>query len=470
MAMGHGDRLSGVDAAFLEMETTTLHMHVGGVFLLEPGPDSTFTFDRFQRLVRSRLHLVPRYRQIVADTPLGLAQPIWVDDPDFDLAYHVRHAALPRPGGLDQLLEYAGRILSRQLDRSKPLWEAYVVDGLEDGRIALITKNHHAMIDGVAGVDIVGVLLDADPASPDELPRAQAWEPRPRPGGVERTTEAVRELASQPAALAGRAKRIVDRPVDVLRRTAAVGQGITSMATRGLSGGLAGKSVLNQAPGISRRFVVEQLDLGEVKEVKNALGGTVNDVLLAVSGDMLGRYLRSRGERTSGKELRIMVPVSVRTTGDHDNQVTAVFVDVPVGEMDPVERLGIVSQRMGNVKSTHQAVGADFLLNLTGFAPPTIHAAAARLATQARLFNVLVTNVPGPQVPIYSLGARLVGGFPFVPLAATQSLAIGLVSLDGTVNVGFTADYDAMPDVSALPDLLSSSLAELLESARAVRA
>ncbi|MBY5163556.1 WS/DGAT/MGAT family O-acyltransferase [Salsipaludibacter albus] len=466
--MGHGDRLSAVDAAFLEMETPTQHMHVGGLFLFEPGPDSTFTFDRFQRLVRSRLHLVPRYRQTIAWTPLGLAQPIWVDDPAFDLAYHVRHAALPRPGGIDQLLEYAGRILSRPLDRSKPLWEAYVVEGLEDGRIALVTKNHHAMIDGVAGVDIVGVLLDDDPVTPAELPRPQAWEPRRAPGGLERTTDAVRELVRQPASVVSRARRVAERPVDVLRRTAAVGQGIASMATSGLSGGLAGKSVLNQAPGISRRFVVEQLDLGEIKEVKNALGGTVNDVVLAVCGDMLGRFLRARGERTAGDDLRIMVPVSVRTTANHDNQVTAVFVDVPVGEMDPVERLASVTRRMGDVKSTHQAVGADFLLSMTGFAPPTIHAAAARVASGARLFNVVITNVPGPQHPIYALGARLVGGFPFVPLAATQSLAIGLVSLDGIVNVGFTADYDALPDVSAMPEMVRASLEDLVACARAV--
>ncbi len=466
--MGHGDRLSPVDAAFLRMETPHLHMHVGGLFILEPGPRSTFTFDRFQRYVRSRLHLVPRYRQRIAGTPLNLAQPTWEDDPGFDLAYHVRHAALPRPGGMDQLLEYASRILSRQLDRDKPLWELYVVEGLEDGNIALVTKNHHAMIDGLAGVDILGVLMDAEDEAPDELPRAEAWEPHPRRGDLQRTVDAVEHLATQPSALVGRVRSLADRPLDVARRTVAVGQGLTHLATTGLSGGLATKSILNQAPGISRRFAVEQLDLDEVKEVKNAFGATVNDVVLAVCGDMLGRYLRYRRESTERLDLRVMVPVSVRTSSDHDNQVTAVLVDLPVGEMDPVERLRAITRRMGDVKGSHSAVGADFLLNLTGFAPPTIHALGARLAVSTRLFNTVITNVPGPQFPVYALGARLVGGYPFIPLAATQSLAIGLVSLDGVIHTGFTSDYDALPDVSVLPEYLRESLAELVASARAV--
>jgi diacylglycerol O-acyltransferase len=467
MAMGHGDRLSAVDAAFLRMEAPTLHMHVGGVFLLEPGEDSTFTFDRFQRLVRSRLHLVPRYRQRIADTPLGLAQPTWVDDPTFDLAYHVRHAALPRPGGMDQLLEYAGRILSRPLDRDKPLWELYVIDGLEDGRIAIVGKNHHAMIDGMAGVDILGVLLDTDPHAPDELPRTQPWEPHAPPGGFDRAVGAVRDLATAPSELVGRARSLAERPRDVAMRTLAVGSGLTHLVR---TGGIAQNTILNRRPGISRRLAVEQMDLDEVKEVKNAFRATVNDVVLAVCADVLGRYLRSRGESTRRLELRVMVPVSVRTSADHDNQVTAVLVDLPVDEMDPVARLRTIASRMGDVKKSHSAAGADFILNMAGFAPPTIHALGARLAVQARLFNTVITNVPGPQFPVYALGARLVGVYPFVPLAATQSLAIGLVSLDGVIHTGFTADYDALPDVSKLPGYLRGALQDLLDSARALAA
>ena len=468
MAQGHGDRLSALDTGFLELETPTQHMHVGGVFIFRPGPSSTFTFERFQRLVRSRLHLVPRYRQKLAASPLRLAHPTWVDDPHFDIAYHVRHAALPRPGGEDQLLEYAGRILSRPLDRDRPLWELYVIEGLEDGDIALVSKNHHAMIDGMAGVDIIGVLMDLDPDGPGEIPPPSPWEPQPTPSAVRRAASAVAHAATSPAELVGAAKGVVEAPREVATKAVAVGKGLVSTTTSLL--GLAPRSVLNQAPGMSRRMALHQVELDRVKAVKNAFGTTVNDVVLAMVGDALGRYLRHRHQSTRGLELRAMVPVSVRSGGPttSGNQVTSVFVDLPVDEMDPVARLRIISDRMGNVKSSHSAVGADWLLNMSGFAPPTLAAAAARLAAQTRLFNVLVTNVPGPQFPVYALGARLVGAFPFVPLAATQSLAFGMISLDGQIHIGLTADYDALPDVSIIPGYLASATDDLEASARAL--
>ncbi|HKJ57225.1 MAG TPA: wax ester/triacylglycerol synthase family O-acyltransferase [Nitriliruptoraceae bacterium] len=461
MAQGHGDRLSGLDTAFLELETPTQHMHVGGVFLFRPGPDSTFTFEHFQRLVRSRMHRVPRYRQKLAWPPLGMAHPMWVDDPNFDLAYHVRHAALPRPGGQDQLLEYAGRILSRQLDRQRPLWELYVVEGLENGDIAIIGKNHHAMIDGMAGVDITAILLDTEVLGPDDITRPQPWDPLPTPSSLSQVSSVVRGVASSPSEMAMVAKGVVDAPLDVAAKAVAVGRGLVSTTSSLL--GLAPRSVLNQAPGISRRMAIQRIELDRIKKIKNAFGTTVNDVVLATVGDALGRYLRHRHQVTTNVELRAMVPVSVRS-GDptaHGNQVTSVFVDLPVGEMDPVARLRTISERMGNVKASHSAVGADFLLNLAGFAPPTLHALGARAASQTRLYNVLVTNVPGPQVPLFTLGARLVGAHPFVPLAATQSLGIGLISLDGMVHIGLTADYDALPDVSIIPDLLAGAAGDL---------
>ncbi len=469
MAQGHGDRLSALDTAFLELETPTQHMHVGGVFLFRPERDSDFTFEHFQRLVRSRLHLVPRYRQKLAFPPLGMTHPMWVDDPNFDIAYHVRHAALPRPGGRDQLLEYAGRILSRQLDRQRPLWELYVVEGLEDGDIAIIGKNHHAMIDGMAGVDIVTMLLDPEPVRSDDIPRAQPWDPLPTPSSLSQMSSAVKGVATSPSELVGVAKGVVDAPLDVAARAVAVGRGLVSTTSSLL--GLAPRSVLNQAPGISRRMALQQLDLDRIKHVKNAFGTTVNDVVLAIVGDALGRYLRHRHQVTTNVELRAMVPVSVRSDDPavHGNQVTSVFVDLPVGEMDPVARLRTISDRMGNVKSSHSAVGADFLLNLSGFAPPTLHALAARAASQTRLYNVLVTNVPGPQLPLYTLGARLVGAHPFVPLAATQSLGIGLISLDGMIHFGLTADYDALPDVSIIPGQLAAAADDLEACALALQ-
>lgn len=461
MAQGHGDRLTALDTAFLELEAPTQHMHVGGIFVFRPGDASTFTFERFQRLVRSRLHLVPRYRQRLSRTPLGLAHPIWVDDADFDIAYHVRHAALPRPGGRDQLLEYAGRILSRQLDRQRPLWELYVVEGLDNGDIALIGKNHHAMIDGMAGVDVITVLLDNDSVSVDDIPPAQHWDAAPTPTSLLRMSSAVKELATSPSEIVGVARSVVEAPREVAARAVSVGRGIVSTTSSLLR--RTPRSVLNQAPGVSRRMALHQIELERVKAIKNAFGTTVNDVVLSLVGDALGRYLRHRHQATRNVELRAMVPVSVHTAAamTHGNQVTSVFVDLPIGEMDPVARLRIIADRMSDVKASHSAVGADFLLNMSGFAPPTLHALGARVATQTRLYNVLITNVPGPQAPMFSLGARLVGAYPFVPLAATQSLAVGLISLDGTIHVGLTADYDALPDVSILPDLLAGATDDL---------
>lgn len=466
MSKGHADRLTALDAAFLNMEGPTQHMHVGGVFVFRPEGDAAFDFHEFQRLVRSRLHLVPRYRQRLSLPPLGLGQPSWIDDPSFDLAYHLRHAALPRPGGRDQLLDYAARILSRQLDRDRPLWELYVVEGLDAGDVAMIGKNHHAMIDGLAGVDIMNVLLDPQ-ADADEIPPPRPWDPRPAPSSVARMVAAVGSVAARPTEVVDAARRAVNGPLEVVQRAAAVGRGMVSTATSLF--GPAPRSVLNQEPGMQRRMALQEIELARVKEIKDAFDTTVNDVVLAVVADVLGRYLRHRHQQTDGVELRAMVPVSVRT-GDMatGNDVTSVFVDLPVGEMDPVARLRRVAGRMGNLKASHSAMGADALLNLSGFAPATLQAMAARVAASQRLYNVLVTNVPGPQVPVHALGARLVGAYPFVPLAGTQALGIGMISLSGTMHVGFTADYDALPDVSIMPHLMAEAVADLAAAAAAM--
>ncbi|MFP5308645.1 MAG: WS/DGAT/MGAT family O-acyltransferase [Actinomycetes bacterium] len=471
MPQQHGDRLSATDAAFLHMETPTQHMHVGGVFLFE-APPTEFDFQRFTALVRSRLHLVPRYRQKLAWAPLNLANPIWVDDPDFDIAYHVRHAALPRPGGMPELMEYAARILSRQLDRDRPLWELYVIEGLEDGRIALLGKNHHAMIDGVAGLDIATVMLDLTPDGSETIPDPQPWTPQPAPSGYELAASAVADLLRSPSELVDSVRRVADAPRNAAGRALRVGRGLVSVARANLSKP-APRSLLNQPPGRHRRFAIQRIALDDVKTVKNAFGTTVNDVVLAMVADATGRYLRHRGADTDGVWLRAMVPVSVRQSGQEGalgNEVVSVFVSLPMFEMDPVERLEVCHAAMADVKQSHHAVGAGFLIGLTDFAPPTIHAMASRLAARARLFNFLVTNVPGPQIPIYCLGGRLLGAFPFAPLSATQSYAVGLTSIDGWMNFGITADYDAVPDVERVTGYLKGALADLLASAEAVDA
>jgi diacylglycerol O-acyltransferase / wax synthase len=472
---GHGERLASVDAAFLEMETPRLHMHVGGLLIFDappPPPDGAEVsgFARFLALIGSRLHLVPRYRQKLAVPPLGLGNPVWIDDPDFDLSYHVRHAALPQPGTMAQLTEYAARILSRPLDRDRPLWETYVIEGLEEGRFAILSKSHHAMIDGLAGMDIATVMLDLEPDA-SAVPAAPApWAPSPTPSSAHLAFGAVRDLASSPADLLRTGRRVIEAPTKTAARALEVGRGVASVARANLLKP-APRSLLNQAPGPHRRLAVQRISLAEVKAIKDAFGTTVNDVVLAMVADATGRYLRSRGARTDRVWLRAMVPVATRdASGAHalGNNVVSVFVDLPMGEMDPVERLRVCHEAMAEVKSSHHAVGAGFLIGLTQFAPPTIHAMASRAAARSRLFNFLVTNVPGPQLPIYCLGARLLGFFPFTPLAATQAYAVGLTSVDGWLNFGITADYDALPDVERVTGFLVESVEELARSAEAV--
>jgi diacylglycerol O-acyltransferase / wax synthase len=466
----HGDRLSSVDAAFLNMETPRLHMHVGGLFVFDAPPDGEFDHTRFLDLIRSRLHLVPRYRQKLVFPPLQLGNPVWVDDPDFDLSFHVRHAALPRPGTTAQLTEYCARILSRQLDRGKPLWELYVIEGLEEGRFALLGKSHHAMIDGLAGMDIATVMLDLAPDQSEPVPPPVPWAPARSPSRSALVADAVRELASSPANLLQSGRRVVSAPTNSAKRVLQVGRGVASVARANLLRP-APRSLLNQPPGPHRRFAIQRIPLEQVKDVKNAFGTTVNDVVLSAVADATGRYLRARGARTDGLWLRAMVPVSTRAGTDSHalgNEVVSVFVDLPVFEMDPVERLRVCHEQMREVKSSHHAVGAGFLIGLTEFAPPTIHAMASRAAASSRLYNFLVTNVPGPQLPIYCMGARLLGGFPFTPLSATQAYAVGVTSIDGWMNFGFTADYDAMPDVERVTGFLVESIDELTACASAV--
>lgn len=471
---GHGDRLSSTDASFLEMERASVHMHVGGLLIFDPPPAGAdgdgSGFARFLALVRSRLHQVPRYRQKLVSPPLGLGKPVWVDDPDFDLGYHVRHAALPAPGTMAQLTEYAARILSRPLDRDRPLWETYVIEGLEEGRFALLSKTHHAMIDGLAGMDIATLMLDAEPGASLEVPEPAPWSPASTPTPVELARDAMWDLGTSPKELLRAGRSLAEAPRRTVVRAAEVGVGVAAVARRNL-GHRAPRSLLNRAPGPHRRLAVQRIALDEVKAIKDAFGTTVNDVVLAAVADATGRYLRSRGVRTDKLWYRIMVPVSTRDDSGSTalgNRVVSVFVDLPMFELDPVERLRISHEAMSEVKSSHHAVGAGFLIGLGQFAPPTIHAMASRAASRSRLFNFLVTNVPGPQVPIYCLGARLLGFFPFTPLAGTQSYAVGLTSIDGWLNFGFIADYDAMPDLERVTGFLVDAVAELRRSADAV--
>jgi diacylglycerol O-acyltransferase / wax synthase len=458
------DRLTGLDSSFLHLEDGATHMHVAAAAILEGRPPA---YDELTEQIVSRLHLVPRYRQRLAFVPLGQGRPVWVDDPHFNVAFHVRHTALPSPGGDSQLKRLCGRIFSQALDRSRPMWELWLVEGLADDRFALLSKTHHALVDGISGVDIVTVLFDTTPDPVQVAPEPER-PPRPLPSDAQLLADALLERVTAPAEIARSVRAALRGPRQVAAKVGGAASGLGAFAKAGLR--TAPPSPLNVRIGPHRRFTWVRADLQEFKAVKNGLGGTVNDVVLAVVAGALGRYLERRGESTDDT-LRAMVPVSVRADverGALGNKVAAMWATLPIGEVDPVARLQLISDEMSDVKESGQAVGAQVLTELTGFAPPTIVAQAARLSVHQRLFNLVVTNVPGPQLPLYMLGRRLLEMFPMVPLAANQALGIAIMSYDGQLNFGLNADYDALPDVELLAQDLTDAIAELLEAAAAV--
>jgi len=457
------DRLTGLDSSFLHLERDSAHMHVAGCMTFEGDPP---TYDEFVEHIAKRLHLVPRYRQRLAFVPFNQGRPVWVDDPHFHIAFHVRHTALPSPGGDAQLKRLAGRVFSQALDRSRPLWELWLVEGLTDSGFAVLTKTHHALVDGVSGVDIATVLFDTSPDPMPVAPPDQEWIPRPLPTDAQLLADALIERATVPAEIARGVKATLRGPRQVAARLGRAAGGMTAMARAGLHA--APTSPLNVRIGPHRRFTWVCSDLSAFKAIKNALGGTVNDVVLAVVTGALGRYLRMHGEATQETILRAMVPISVRADverGALGNRVAAMWAPLPVGMTDPVQRLLTISRDMDGIKESGQAVGAQVLTELSGFAPPTIMAQAARLQARQRLFNLVVTNVPGPQVPLYMLGRELDAIFPMVPLAENQALGIAIMSYNGQLNFGLNADYDAMSDLEALADELRASIEELAAAA-----
>jgi WS/DGAT/MGAT family acyltransferase len=464
VAQAHGDRLSPVDASFLVQEGASSHMHVGAVTIFAGPPPR---YDDFVNHIRSRLHLVPRYRQRLTFPPLESGRPLWVDDATFNLEYHVRHTALPEPGSEQQLRALAARIFSQQLDRSKPLWEMWLVQGLEGGRFALIAKTHHALVDGVSGVDLSTVIFDLQPTPADIPHEDRPWQPRREPSAVELAARGVKALIKTPLDLTSKAVSVATRPAETVEQVKEGVEGIGELAWAMLNP--APDSPLNVPIGPHRRLVFVRNDLEQLKEIKNTFGGTVNDVVLTVVSGGLRKWLRSRGVRTEGLELRALVPVSIR--GEHEkgalgNRIAVMRGPLPVYIEDPVARLRVVKQAMDGLKESKQAVGAEVLTGLQEFAPPTILAQASRLNFSTRLFNLIVTNVPGPQFPLYVLGRELVDLFPVAFLPADHALAVAVMSYNGGMAFGLLADYDAVPDLDAMGEMFESSLAELLTAAR----
>jgi len=471
------DRLSALDVSFLYLETPTTPMHVGGVAIFDPPAtegSEPFDYDALCELVSRRIAAVPRYRQVVRWVPGHLANPVWVDDEDFDISYHVRRSALPRPGSPDQLRELVGRVQSRQLDRNRPLWEIYLVEGLADGHFAIITKTHHAMVDGVSAVDVGALILDTEPTPRDDLP-TDTWVAGRSPSGMSLVAGAIADNLRRPTQVVETLRSGVTDARATAERALGTAAGVVATVRTSLRPAPA--SALNATIGEQRRYGMAATSLDDYKRVRKAHGGTVNDVVLATVAGALRTWLLTRGESvTPATTVRAMVPVSVRT-GEQagtpgnptlGNRVSAIFVDLPVGEASPLVRLHRVSYAMKAHKDSGQSVGADALISLSGFAPPTIHAAAARLGARMtrRLFNVVVTNVPGPQFALYAAGAQMLECYPVVPLAKEQAVTVGLTSYNGGVYYGLNADRDAMPDVDVLALCIEESLGELMETVR----
>ena len=461
------ERLSALDASFLYLEKPTVHMHVAGLGILDPStrPGGALTERDLARLISERIHLVPRFRQRVVVPPLGAGRPVWVDDQHFDLSFHLRRTAVPAPGGRRELAELVQRVHSRPLDRTKPLWEMYLIEGLEDGYVAVLSKSHHAMIDGISGMDIATVMFDFTP-QPQRV-EARPWRPEPEPSDGRLLLEAVADQVRNPArALVEGAVRALRAPQEAVDRLAGLLGGIRSLAALGQ----APAGPFNVPVGANRRFAMAEVPVADAKTVKNALGGTVNDVILAAVTGALRTVLLRRGHPMRGLKLRAMVPVSTRDdtqTMSLGNQVSMFFVDLPVGVSDPARRLRRITAATRQLKSSHQAVAATALMNTARWAPPTIHGLAARLVARQRVANLIVSNVPGPQVPLYLDGARLLAAFPVMPLGETLALSVAVTSLSGVMGFGFTTDWDSGADIDVLASGLLESFDELTKAARA---
>src|SRR6476659_10303100 len=460
----HLDRLTAVDASFLTNESSSSHMHVGAILIFE-GPPPKYT-DLVEH-VRSRLPLVPRFRQKLVVPPLEACRPLWADDVNFNLTYHIRHTALPEPGGEEQLKKLAGRIFSQQLDRSKPLWELWLAQNLERDRFAILTKTHHAMVDGISGVDIGTVLFDLErEAEPMRL--EDDWVPQPEPGTTELVARGVADFVATPVKLAERAVDVVRNPETTARKLVegleGVGEIVSAFADPAPDG------PLNEGIVPHRRYVWARSELATFKAIKDALGGTVNDVVLAVVTVALREWLHGRGIRTEGLELRALVPVSIRgedERGNLGNRIALMRGPLPVYIEDPVRRLRTISDAMAGLKRSKQALGAEVISRFNDFAPPTILAQASRINFSTRLFNLIVTNVPGPQVPLYVLGRAMEEIFPVAFLPQNHALAIAIMSYNGRIGFGLLADYDSLEDVELISEGISASLAELEEAAAA---
>lgn len=451
------ERMSALDAGFYFMERDTVPMHVGSVAVFEgPAPG----YGDVVRLLVAKLSQVPRYRQVVRTVPLHLGRPVWADDEHFEILYHVRHTAVPSPGGSEQLRNLAGRVFAQRLDLAKPLWEMWLVEGLRGGRWALISKVHHCMIDGVAGWDLAAALLDISPGA--EHPGPAAWVPERSPSAAWLVADGLRDAVAAPLEQLARVPALArslptrQEALDFLRGLPPTVRRLASPAARSLNG----------PSGPHRRWEWTTATLAEVRQVRKAFGGTVNDVVLTAVTRGFRDLLAHRGELCEDTVVRSLVPVSVRAEHERGllgNRVSAVLVNLPAGEPDPLLRLARLRDQMDDLKSNRQAVGAQTLTQLAGFAAPTLLALGSRLAFRfpQPLMQTVTTNVPGPQFPLYLLGRQLTGIHPYVPIASNIRVSVGILSYLGQLNFGINADFDTVPDIGVLRQGIRDGFDEL---------
>jgi diacylglycerol O-acyltransferase / wax synthase len=454
------DRLSATDAGFYYAETENAPLHVGSVAVFEgPAP----SYGDLVRLLLSKLPQVPRYRQRVREVPFSLGRPVWVDDPHFQILYHVRHTAVPKPGGAEQLRNLAGRVLGQRLDMAKPLWEVWLVEGLENDQWALISKVHHCMVDGVAGTDLMQIMFDLDPNAEHTPPRD--WSPQRTPSSLamiagaltETATAPLRSLVHTPDALTTGAKGLVGSARAAVSTVPALARQALTPLARTLTGPI----------GPHRRWAWSDAQFEDLRTARTALGGTVNDIVLTAITRGFRDLLKARGALGADTVVRTMVPISVRKEGERgslDNRVTAVFVDLPVGEADPLARLASIRSQMDEYKRTMQAVDARSIIGMGDYVAPTLLAMGVRAAAQTGQMwcQAVTTNVPGPRVPLYVLGSRMVSAHPYVPIAGGTRVSIGIFSYLNEMTFGINADFDAFPDVDVLSEGICRGIAELV--------
>jgi diacylglycerol O-acyltransferase / wax synthase len=455
------ERLSGLDASFLYLEKPGVHMHVAGLSIFGARADgSLLTYDDVERVVEARLRLAPRLRRKLRSVPGNLSRPVWVDDDRFDLDFHLRRASVPAPGGRFELERAVGRVLSRPLDRTKPLWELYVFEDLSEDRTAILLKIHHAMADGIGNMMIASALFDLTADAPTGEPDGE-WSAEPAPPMQDLIRDAVEEAVLHPIqslAHVARQPRIV---ADTFSATADALRAVAGMGTTP-------RGPFDGRVGPNRRFATAERPFALFRGIKESLGGTVNDVVLAAVAGGVHALLESRGEATQGRSLRAMVPVSVRSAGDGGdigNRVAPIFVDVPVGRMAARTRLRRVRAAAARIKGSGMAVGADTIIGLGAYAPPALHATAARLIAQARWCNLVVSNIPAPQVPLYFAGAPLEASYPAMNLKEDCGLSVACTSAAGTMAFGLTADWDRIPDIDVLARGVESEVDRLAEAA-----